>query len=149
MNVDLLAWLTLRAVYAWMFLYPVKGLITSFSDTVNATALLIHWQPQAFAILSILGMIVGALSILLGIYSQVGALILLCFNLGGAVIHYRLKDVAQSISVSPQSSAEDVEAVASLKSLAAVGHVTSAQKNFVLAAVAFFFMLMGTGPSVF
>jgi uncharacterized membrane protein YphA (DoxX/SURF4 family) len=149
MNVDLIAWLTLRAVYAWMFLYPVKGLITGFSDTVNATALLFPWQPQAFTIVSILGMVVGALSILLGIYSQIGALILLCFNLGGAVIHYRLKDAAQSIAVSAGSSTEDVEAVASLKALAAVGHVTSAQKNFVLAAVAFFFMLMGTGPSVF
>jgi len=30
--------------------------------------------------------------------------------------------------------------------LATVGHVTSAQKNIVLAAVALFFALVGTGP---
>ncbi|MEM9659329.1 MAG: hypothetical protein AAF961_13310, partial [Planctomycetota bacterium] len=70
---------------------------------------------------------------------------LLAFNLGGAVIHYRLARIAQETHLSDAASEEDRAAAVELSNLGQVGHVTSAEKNFVLAAVALFFALVGTG----
>lgn len=135
MTTDTIAWLVLRVIYAWMFLYPLHTLLKDWDGTVGATALLFKWQPKFFAMISTLAMVLGGLSILFGFYGQIGGLLLLIFNLGGAVVHYRLKDLALA-----QNGDE------TLTKLAVVGHMSSAQKNFVLAAVAFFFMLIGTGP---
>ena len=140
------AWLVLRAVYAWMFLYPAIGLMRDFSTTVGTTALLFSWQPRFFAAGSVGFMIVGALMILLGVYGQVAGFGFVAFCIGGAVVHYRLAAQAGTAKLSEAASDADREALAGLAGLATVGHVTSAQKNFVLAAVGLFFGLMGTGP---
>jgi len=140
------AWLVLRFVYAWMFLYPLKSLLKDWPATVQATGLLFPWQSGCFAVASIVVMALGALSILLGCYGQLGAAGLLVFSLGGAVIHYRLADLAKRARLSDQASSADRQAMGELSALGVVGHVTSAEKNFVLAAVALFFLIMGTGP---
>jgi uncharacterized membrane protein YphA (DoxX/SURF4 family) len=90
-------------------------------------------------------MILGSLMILFGVYGQYAAVALLGFNLGGAVIHYRLARIAKGTQLSESASDEDQSTVAELANLGHVGHVTSAEKNFVLAAVALFFALVGTG----
>ena len=145
-DVNDIAWLVLRVVYAWMFLYPLKSLLSDWPATLQATALLFPWQTPLFAVVSVAVMALGALSILLGCYGQVGAAGLLAFCLGGAVIHYRLADLAKGARLSGQASSADRQAMAQVSKLGVVGHVTSAEKNFVLAAVALFFLLKGTGP---
>ncbi len=142
MDIYALGWLILRIVFAWMFLYPIITLLKTWHDTVKTTALLFPWQPAFFTICSILIMFFGALSILVGFFAQVGAIGLCAISLGGAIIHYRLAAQAEKLSQQlPLSSAKE-----QLITLAQVGNVTSAQKNFVLAAVAIFFILVGSGP---
>lgn len=136
----------LRIVYAWMFLYPAVGLVKDWPTTVQTTALLFKWKPKLFAAGSVVVMVAGAIMILLGVYGRAGAAGLCAFCLGGARIHYRLASLAGDVKLSSTASPDDVAAAGQLTTLAVVGHVTSAEKNIVLAAVAFFFLLMGTGP---
>lgn len=145
-DINDVAWLALRCIYAWMFLYPLKSLLKDWPATVHATGLLFPWQTKIFAVASVAVMALGALSILLGCYGQVGAAGLLAFSLGGAVIHYRLAELAKNARLSDQASSFDRQAMANHATLGVVGHVTSAEKNFVLAAVALFFLLKGTRP---
>jgi uncharacterized membrane protein YphA (DoxX/SURF4 family) len=141
-----LAWLALRAVYAWMYLYPAVGLVRDWPTTVGTTGLLFKHGTRLLAFVSVLTMVVGAVMILLGVYGQYAAVALLGFNLGGAKIHYTLAAMARQARLSAAASAEDRATLQNLATLGWVGHVTSAEKNFVLAAVALFFALMGTGP---
>lgn len=143
---DISAWLTLRTVYAWMYLYPAVGLIKDWPSTVEVTGLLFKKATNLFAVASVAIMIVGGLMILFGVLPRYAALALLAFNLGGAKIHYALAEVAKDTRLSEGASSDDKAAHERLVGLAIVGHVTSAQKNIVLAAVAVFFVLMGTGP---
>ena len=136
---DLLAWLVLRVVYAWLFFYPIKGLLADWPATMAATGLLFPYQTRLCAVLSLISMVVGGLSILLGLYPVIGGTLLVLFNLGGARIHYRLAASARAV---PQA---DVNAT-SLMNLAVMGNVTSGHKNIVLAALALFFAVQGTGP---
>ncbi|MEK6246766.1 MAG: hypothetical protein N2C12_01220 [Planctomycetales bacterium] len=145
MDADAFAWITLRSVYAWMYLYPALGLIRNWSVTVSTTGLLFKTGTVFFAFGSMVVMIVGSLMILFGLYGQFAAVALFGFNLGGAVIHYRLGAMAKATQLSESASNQDQATVAELANLGQVGHVTSAEKNFVLAAVALFFALVGTG----
>lgn len=140
------AWISLRIVYAWMYLYPAIGLIKDWPTTVATTGLLFPKGTRFFAAASVGGMIVGAVMILLGVWGQYAAVGMLAFNLGGARIHYRLAAMTKAGRLSDAASAEDRAAMEKTATLGWVGHVTSAEKNFVLAAVALFFALMGTGP---
>ena len=139
-------WIALRAVYAWMFLYPAVGLIRDWPGTVQTTGLVYTRATPVFAAGGLFVMIAGGLMILLGVYGQWAGLALVAFNLGGARIHYRLAAVAQETQVSTAATPEDRATAGQLTTLAGVGHVTSAQKNYVLAAVGLFFALVGTGP---
>ncbi|MEC7501923.1 MAG: DoxX family membrane protein [Planctomycetota bacterium] len=145
-SVNACAWLVLRAVYAWMFLYPAYGLMKDWEATVHTTALLFKWQPAVFAFGSLVLMIFGAIAILLGVYGQFAAVGLIGFNLGGAVLHYRLARQLKQTHLSQGAIPADQQVLAGAIDLGVVGHVTSAEKNFVLTAVAFFFALQGTGP---
>ena len=145
-SLDVCAWLVLRAVYAWMFLYPAYGLMNDWEATVQTTALLFKWQPAVFAFGSLVLMIFGALAILLGVYGQFAAVGLIGFNLGGAVLHYRLARQLKQTHLSKGAITGDQQVLEGAIDLGVVGHVTSAEKNFVLTAVAFFFALQGTGP---
>jgi uncharacterized membrane protein YphA (DoxX/SURF4 family) len=140
------AWLSLRVVYAWMFLYPAVGLIKDWDTTVRTTGLLFPRQTGLLATVSVAFMIIGALMILLGVYGSIAGAGFVLFSVGGAVIHYRLAAQAGAASLGATASAEDARAMADLSGLAVVGHVTSAQKNFMLAALGLFIALMGTGP---
>ena len=142
----IVAWLALRAVYAWMYFYPAIGLLRDWPTTVATTGLLFKQGTKFFAVASVAVMIVGALMILFGFYGQYAGLALLAFNLGGAIIHYRLAAAAKATRLSAAASDADRAALAQVATLGWVGHVTSAEKNFVLAAVALFFALVGTGP---
>ena len=145
---EVYGWLILRVTYAWMFLYPLKGLLIDWSSTKNLTQLVIPCQKLAslLAVLMCLTMLLGALSILLGFYGQIAGLALSIYCLMGAVVHYRLATQAEKISLSSEASLADQQSLKQCIQLSVVGNTTSAQKNLVLAAVGCFFMLMGTGP---
>ncbi len=145
-NIDALAWLVLRVVYAWMFLYPAVGLIRDWKSTVQTTGLLFKWFPGGFALGSLMLMIFGSFSILLGFYGQFAAVAFIGFNLGGAILHYRLARILKQTHLSKEACAADRDALQGAIALGVVGHVTSAEKNFVLTAVALFFAMKGTGP---
>ena len=147
MDGEILAWIVLRAAYAWMFLVPVPVLLRDWPRTVETTALLFTRYTEWFARASLAAMIFGSVSILFGIYGRLGALALLIFSLGGAIVHKRLAQFAFEMNLSGSASAEDQTTAGQLRSLAFAGHMTSGQKNYVLAALALFFLLQGTGPA--
>lgn len=132
------SWLVLRLVLAWMYLYPIIGLMKDREGLMASTKLLFPWKTAFFAYVSIGAMIIGALSILFGFYAQIGGFILLIFTLGGIRVHYALAAQAKPALNNPQ--------VRALAKLALLGHISSAEKNFVLAAVALMIMLLGSGP---
>ena len=143
LSLDALAWIVLRAVYGWMYLYPAYGLIKDWESTIQTTALLFKWRPELFAFGSLLLMVFGALAILFGIYGQIAAFGLIGFNLGGAVLHYRLARTLKQMRLSSEASRTDQAALEGAISLGVVGHVTSAEKNFVLKAQALGVLLLG------
>lgn len=143
---SIIAWLVLRIVYAWMFLYPLKTLLKDWHGALGLTQLVTPFAAPFFTVIMLLTMFLGGLSILFGFYSQIAGLALLIYCLMGAIVHYRLAGKLQTMNLSNPSSSEDKQQLTQAIQLGVVGHVTSAQKNFVLAAVACFFMLIGTGP---
>lgn len=141
MDFTLGAWLILRLVYAWMFLMPLPGLLKNWSATVNLTGLLLPFAKPFFTAIYLLCMFFCALAIFFGIYAKLAAIPLFFISVFGVLIHYRLaKQAVQLGGVNPN------EQVQQLIALAEVGNITSGQKNIVLAAVALFFILIGSGP---
>lgn len=144
---DLYAWLILRVVYAWMFLFPLPKLISNWESTKGLTRLLIpHLATTFFTIVMLMVMFFGAISILFGVYGQLAGLALCVYCLLGAIVHYRLGKTAQHIHVSNSASKQDKAKLQHAIQLATVGNIGCALRNIVLASVACFFMLMGTGP---
>lgn len=143
---EIAAWLILRVVYAGMFLYPLQDLLTNFEETVHWVALIAPFKPRLFAYLMILVMIFSAVMILFGIYAQIAGILLIIYNIAGIFLHYKLSRQARNARLSAQASAEDIKKFSEIAQLAMVGHITSGQKNSVFAAVAVFFMLLGSGP---
>lgn len=141
-----IAWLILRVVYAGMFLFPLFNLLKDFEATVGAVKLVLPFLSRFFAVVMVFVMIYGALSILLGFYAQIAGFLLLIYCLMGVLVHYRLAGLASASQLSATASAEDREVLSGAIALAILGNKTSGQKNMVLAAVACFFMLLGSGP---
>jgi hypothetical protein len=141
-----LAWLILRLVYAWMFLYPLKDLLTDWRGTVHLASFIIPFAPKLGALGTLGIMLLGAVSILLGFYPTVGGFLLLIYCLLGGYVHWSLAKQAEHLSLTASSSSANRTILEAAKTLAIQGHVSSGQKNMVLAAVGCFFMLMGTGP---
>jgi uncharacterized membrane protein YphA (DoxX/SURF4 family) len=145
-SLEYIAWLLLRVVYAWMFLYPIKGLLSDWQASIDMVKLIMPWQTSIVAYAMIVIMFLGALSILFGIYAKIAGFFLLIYCLIGARLHYLLAYNAKAMRLSELASEDDRATFSQLGNFAVVGHVTSAQKNFVLASVAAFFMIMGSGP---
>lgn len=141
-----IAWLILRVVYAWMFLYPLVNLIPNFQASVGAVKLVIPFMSRFFAVVMLIVMIYSGLSILVGFYAQIAGFLLLIYCLLGVVVHYRLVGKVARAKLSASASVEDQRCFSEVVSLGILGNKTSGQKNMVLAAVACFFMLLGSGP---
>lgn len=141
MDFTLGAWLILRLVYAWMFLMPLPGLLKNWSATVNLTGLLIPFAKPFCTAIYLLCMFFCALAIFFGIYAKLAAIPLFFISVFGVRVHYLL--AKQAAQLGGANSNEEVQQIIAL---AQVGNITSAQKNVVLAAVALFFVLMGSGP---
>ena len=146
MELNAIAWLVLRVVFVWLYLYALKGLLMDWQSAQNLVKIITPHYTQFLAVLMILVMAVGAIMILFGIYAQIAGLLLLIYNLIGAKVHYTLAKTIQVSELYSPISDTDNNTLNEIKTLGAIGHITSAQKNFVLAALAFFFLIVGTGP---
>lgn len=116
------------------------------TSSVESDALVAPFKTRWFAYLMIATMVVGALMILLGIYAQIAGLILMIYCLVGIVVHYRLGRSLLSKKLSATARTQDKQILNKVAKLGFIGHFASAQKNLALAAVAFFIMLLGSGP---
>jgi hypothetical protein len=143
---DMVAWLVLRVVFAWLFLMPLPGLLKDFKGSMQLTRLLVPVMTPLFTVVMLLIMFVGSLSVLFGFYAQIGGLLLALYSLGGSVVHEKLAKQCQSAVLSGDASDADNTVLSNTGCLGFVGHHSSAQKNIVLAGVGIFFLLMGSGP---
>lgn len=138
-------WWVLRIVIAWMYLVPVAGLISNWDATKTLTRLISPVCVNFLSGFSIFLMVLGALSILLGVYAQIGGILLLIYTLFGILVHFRLAKVIQALELPEVSRADGGRVFDEVKSLGEIGQITSAQKNVVLAAVALLFVILGSG----
>lgn len=141
--------LILRIMFAWIFLWPAPGLIRNWKTTVQTTGLLFPVGQQFFTAVSVVGMITCSLMVAIGIYGRIGAIFLFFFCIGGAIVHNKLAGIpeAKAKSLPEQPSDPKVaEVLAEALTLNRVGNVTSAQKNLVIAGIAAYYVLAGTGP---
>ncbi|AHE67770.1 DoxX family protein [Legionella oakridgensis] len=143
---EIAAFVVLRIILAWMFLYPLKAQLSDWDATVELVDLIAPFQPQLFAVLMVFVMIAGSLSVLFGIYAQVGAACLMIYSLIGVLVHYKLSRLITSFYLSATASNADQKILEKVQSLGVVGHVTSAQKNIVIASALWVIVCLGSGP---
>lgn len=143
---DFAAFIVLRIVIAWLFLFPLKVLLSDWPAAVDTVKLVAPIFPSFFAVIMVLVMIVGAFSILLGAFAQIGAALLIIYCLIGVVVHYKLAGLAANSKLSASASKEDRAVSQKLSALAILGNQTSGQKNIVIAAALFFILMIGSGP---
>ena len=143
---EVVAWLVLRIVYAWMFLYPLVVLLRDFNATVNVVSLVAPFAKEFFTYVMLAVMFFGALMVLLGVYAQIAGFMLCAYCIIGQAVHYKLAKQTLANKLSDMASEEDKQVLSQTIQLGVMGQVTSAEKNAVLAAVGFFIMLMGSGP---
>ncbi len=98
------------------------------------TALLFPSRPELFTLAGVLVMLLGGLSVLLGIFPRLGALALTLFLIPAAMIHFRkagqavaLKDAILAGPAGKSSGTR--QSVAALGNSAVLGNFTSALKN--------------------
>jgi len=135
MTLHTVAWLILRLAITWLFLTPVFGLVRDWDGTKQLIRLISPMWVNFFAVCCVAIMIIGSLSVLFGFYAQIGAMFLCVYCVLGIRVHYQLaKTIAQS-AVPGDGDA-----------LGIAGHISSGQKNVVLAAVCLFIVVFGSGP---
>lgn len=140
--------LTLRIMFAWIFLWPLPGLLKDWQTTVQTTGLLFPFGQRFFTTVSVIGMTLCSIMVMVGIYGRVGAVFLFFFCIGGAIVHNKLAGIPELAARKLPS--DDLktpvgEVLDQALVLNRVGNVTSAQKNLVIAGIAAFFALTGTG----
>ena len=140
--------LILRVMFAWIFLWPLPGLLKNWQTTVQTTGLLFPFGQSLFTTISVAGMAVSSVMVAIGIYGRVGAVFLFFFCIGGAIVHNKLAGLPEEAA--RKLSSDDLctpcgKVLDQALTLNRVGNVTSAQKNLVIAGIAAFFALAGTG----
>ena len=139
------AWLVLRATYAWLLLTALKSLLGDRKGITDAMRPMFPIATELVATFMFIMMGATAIMILLGVWAQIAGFCMVVFNLMGVKFHLGFAKQAQDLAkANPDSDAGTP--VATLAALAVAGHTTSAQKNIVLAGVGLFFGLLGTGP---
>ena len=139
------AWLALRCSVAWLFLWPLPGLLKDWHTMVATTGLVFPF-PTLTTFLGVLVMPLGAISIALGIYGRIGAALLTAYCIGGAFVHMALARQSQSLidelTIAPNQQATAQQAA----DIGSIGNTTSAWKNWTVAGSCIFMALAGTGP---
>lgn len=116
---------------------------------VTATAPVFQWRPDLFAGAGVVMAGVAGLSLLLGIFPRLGALLMAVFLVPAAMIHFGLwrRAVALKQSIVRGLGGHSVsglrDEVEELGASAAVGNMTSALKNLALIGPALYLALAG------
>lgn len=112
------------------------------------TALVFPWRTELFTMAGVLLMLLGGLSVLLGIFPRLGALTLTLFLIPAAMIHFRKARQATALKdamlAGPAGAAR--ESITALGDSAVLGNFTSALKNLTLMALTLYVALAGTEP---
>lgn len=140
------AWIILRICYAWMFIYPMIGLCRDMKSAEATVALLFPYFTRVFTWLMLAVMLVGGVMILIGWYAQIAGILLFFYSIFGIFIHRQLAAQVVAHQLSAAASESDRSIFTNATTLGYVGHITSGQKNVVIAAVALFIVLVSSGP---
>lgn len=142
------AYLVLRVLFSIVFLNAAWQCGKSKEGvkwTIEESRILFgKWAP-IFGVGGIGVMAVGGLSVLLGIYPEIGASMLTVFLLLGSVIHFRRQKDSVRIGEELSSNGQDV---GELTTLASLGHYSSAMKNYSLCGPSAFIAMTGGGAYV-
>lgn len=141
-----IAFLILRISIAWLFLSPLKQFIPHWKKTVEMVRFLIPFQPELLSVLMIMTMFFGSLSILFGIYAQVGAALLVIECLLGFIIYKKYVKKIMTLQLSAESTEADRKILQCAKGIGIMGNKTSGQKNLIIVAILLFIILVGSGP---
>ena len=140
-----IGWVILRLSIAWLFLWPLPGLLRDWPATVGATALVFP-MPKLVTLAGVCLMPLGAVSIGLGIYGRIGAAALAMYCIGGVFVHLALSKQPASLLKTLSLDEADRTTADQAAAIGAVGHVTSSWKNWTVAGCCAFVALAGTGP---
>ena len=140
-----IGWLAMRLTIAWLFLWPLPGLLRDWRGTVGATALVFP-MPRAVTLAGVFVMLLGAVSVAVGIYGRVGGAALAIYCVGGAFVHRALAAQPAAL-IDALKLPDDARSTAeTAAAIGALGHTTSAWKNWTIAGACTFIALAGTGP---
>jgi uncharacterized membrane protein YphA (DoxX/SURF4 family) len=154
-----LAWIGLRALAAWVYLWAFYRNVRDAPArawTVSHTALMLRFldEPTRRRVAPVLAtaamgmMVFGGLSILIGFEGRLGALLLLAFTAVGYYQHRCEYQEAMAIAerLRPFVREEGLPLLSELQWSAYAGHYSSALKNVALIGIGLWFLLAGTGP---
>jgi uncharacterized membrane protein YphA (DoxX/SURF4 family) len=153
---NVIGWMALRVTVSAVYLY---ALYMNTRDR-NARQWLIEHTAYMFpkatsssvvALMAMVGMVimlVGSVSILFGIEGRIGALMLLFFTAGGIYQHKREREVAMSVAegLKPHVAAAGQPNLGTLQWSAFSGHLSSGLKNWALCGTCTAIAAWGTGP---
>jgi len=158
-TLNIAGWLVVRLTMAYVYLY---ALYMNTHDAAARSWLIEHTaylfpktpEPQRTkfakigALLGMAMMLLGGVSILLGLEGRIGGLLLVLFTAGGIYQHRREREVAMAIAAKveplvPQAAKADFS---TLQWSAYSGHISSGLKNWALCGISFGFLAWGTGP---
>lgn len=158
-TLNLLGWLAVRLTLSFLYLYALS---MNIRDKAARTWLVEHTtymfpntpQPQRtqlanwFAVIGMIMMFLGGISVLLGLEGRIGALLLLVFTAGGIYQHKREREVAmeEAQKVEPFVAASAKTDFATLQWSAYSGHFSSGLKNWALCGICAGIVVWGTGP---
>lgn len=158
-TLDLIGWLAVRIGLGYVYLLAFyKNTIPAgaWKWTVDHTAyMFVKWpEPQRtrlakmFAVGGMAMMLIGGLSVLLGVESRLGALLLLVFTAGGIYSHKREREVAMEVAqkVAPLVPAAGKDDFSTLQWSAFSGHYSSGLKNWALCGICVGIISWGSGP---
>lgn len=140
------AYLILRILLFCKFIYALRSLFADWQATEDMIGLMFPRATGFFAVLTVVVIVVSAVSILFGIYGQIGGLMIFCFCLMGMRMHTILKNTAMDIEFDDDATDSQKAKLRDAKALAVGGQAACVQKNLVIAAVGAFFFFAGTGP---
>jgi uncharacterized membrane protein YphA (DoxX/SURF4 family) len=158
-TLDSVGFLAVRSTMGFLYLY---ALYMNVKDEAARTWLVQHTAylfPNAreplrtklagiFAVLGMANMLLGGISIVLGLEARMGALLLLLFTAGGIYQHNRERAVAMETAtrVEPLIPAAAKADFATVQWSAYSGHFSSMLKNWALCGICAGIMAWGSGP---
>jgi uncharacterized membrane protein YphA (DoxX/SURF4 family) len=93
-------------------------------------------------------LLLGGLSLMLGFYTRLGALMLLVFLVPATRIHALIMEMAANGASILSTSADEqaLQSIETLRNIAMQGHQANVMKNIVIAVVVFTILGCGAGP---